>query len=58
MNTYRTHAQLSAAIRTHALVHAKLRSDRLSPIGRLVCHFRAFYTDLRIRKLVERLHTK
>lgn len=58
MNTYRTHAQLSAAIHAHALVHAKLRSDRLSPIGRLVCHFRAIYTEFRIRKLIERLHTK
>ncbi len=58
MNTYRIHAQLSAAIRAHALVHAKLRSPGLTRLTRLVCHFRAFYTDLRIRKLVERLHTK
>ena len=58
MNINRTHAQLSAAIREHALVNAKLNSSRLSLIGGLVCRFRAFYTALRIRELVERLHAK
>ncbi|MCA9181476.1 MAG: hypothetical protein KDA51_08480 [Planctomycetales bacterium] len=58
MNTYRTHAQLSEAIRVHAVVHAKLRSNHLSLIGKLVCRFHAFYTELRIRELVDRLHAK
>ena len=58
MNTYRTHAQLSEAIRAHAVVHAKLRATRLSLIGKLVCRFHAFCTELRIRELVERLHSK
>ncbi len=58
MNTYRTHAQLSAAIRSHALARAQLKSGHLSSIGRLVLRCRTFYADLRIRELVARLHAR
>ncbi len=56
MNTYRTHAQLSAAIRSQAQIREELESHSTSSLGRLLCLCRWLYSNYRVRKLIERLH--
>ncbi len=56
MNTYRTHARLSTAIRSQAQIRLELESKSTSSLGRLLCLCRWLYANYRVRKLTERLH--
>jgi hypothetical protein len=57
MNTYRIQSQLSAAVRSQAFLRHQLASSDTSWFAKLVCYIRWFFISLRVRRLIERLHS-